>query len=95
MLKGQPSNDKHHLLPLYVGDYEPITSNFNFKAAKLLETYLLITEKLMIKSRHFERINNMIACKLYTKHLKTRMFFMDSIILKQIKTEIIAIFVKK
>ena len=64
MLKGEPPNNKHQILPSYVEEYEPKTSSNTFEAAK----EVLITHGLpMVENRRFESTNIMIACKLYMK----------------------------
>ena len=53
------------MLPWYVGEFKPKTSNDNFEAANEV---LITAETLMIEKRRFERINNLITYKLYMKN---------------------------
>ena len=53
------------MLPWYVQEYKPKTTTINFEAAKEI---LMTTEKPWIENRRFDRVKNMIACKLYMKN---------------------------
>ena len=64
MLKRKPANEYHQLLPWYVGEYKPRTSNMNFEGAKEVP---IIAEKPKIETIFFERINNSITCISYIK----------------------------
>ena len=65
MLKRKPPNEYHQKLPHYEGKYEPKQNNFDFASAKEM---LMKKDDKMFVGRRFERINNMIACKSYTKY---------------------------
>ena len=66
MLKRKPPNEKHQMLPYYIGKYEPRHININFESAKNI---LMKDDYKMIVKRRFERIHNMMLdCKSYTKN---------------------------
>ena len=58
MLKRKPPNEKHQVLPHYVGKYEPKQNNIDFETAKEL---LMKEDYKMVEKRRFERINDMIT----------------------------------
>ena len=65
MLKRKPVNQYHHILPYYIGEYEPKQNNVAFKSAKEV---LIEADKNMFEKRHFERINNAIKSIADTKY---------------------------
>ena len=91
MLKGQPPNEKHQLLPFYVREYKPKISIINFKAAKEV---LIISEKSLIEKRRFERIKFVTAYKTYIKNdnnTETKEIFVYGF--KHIKTDKVHIYI--
>ena len=48
ILKRKPPNEKHQMLPWYIGEYKRKTSIVNFEAAKEV---LITAEKTMIEKR--------------------------------------------
>ena len=60
LLKRQPPNEKHQVLPYYIGEYEPRQNNTDIESA----TKILIKEddKMVVK-RRFEKICNMMESK--------------------------------
>ena len=65
MLKRKPPNENHQMLPYYVGKYEPKQNNIDFESAR--EILMKEDDKMVVK-RRFERINNMMESKSYTKN---------------------------
>ena len=65
ILKRRTPNEKHEMLPYYVGKYEPKQNNIDFETAKKV---LLEEDYIMIVKRRFERIRNMMDYKSYTKN---------------------------
>ena len=66
MLKRKPPNEKHQMLPCYVGKYDPKQNNVDFESAKEV---LMKEDDEMIVKRRFERIFNMMMdCKSYSKN---------------------------
>ena len=65
MLKRNPPNEKHQMLPHYVGKYEPKQNNIDFESAKNI---LMKEDYKMIEKRRFERINDMLTYKSYIKY---------------------------
>ena len=90
MLKRQPFNENHQMLPYYEGEYEFRQNIIDFESAKEI---LMKEDDRMVLKRRFQRIYNAIERRLTrnTKmFLKTkRFFFMDSNVLKQIKSIIL------
>ena len=65
-LKRKTPNEKHQMLPYYIGNYEPIQNNIDFETAKNI---LMEEDNKMIKQRRFERIYNMMLdFKTYIKY---------------------------
>ena len=66
ILKRKTQNEKHQMLPYYIGNYEPIQNNIDFETAKNI---LMEEDNKMIKQRRFERIYNMMMdFKTYIKY---------------------------
>ena len=68
MLKRQPPNEYHQMLPYYEGKYDPKQKNFDFEPAK---EFLVEKNDKMIIKRRFERIYIMVECKSYMKNEDT------------------------
>ena len=65
-LKRKPPNEKHQMLPNYVGNYEPVQNNIDFESAKEI---LMKEDNKMIVKRRFKRIRNMMLdFKSYIKY---------------------------
>ena len=65
-LKRKPPNEKHEMLPCYVGKYEPRHTNIDNESAKEI---LMKEDYKMIKQRRFERLYNMMMdFKSYIKY---------------------------
>ena len=64
MLKKKPANNFHQTLPDYKSGYEPEQNTIDFESA----SEILMKECKVVVQRRYERIYNMIACKLYIKH---------------------------
>ena len=65
MLKRQPPNEKHQLLPFYKGEYQHKQNKIAFESAR--EILMKEDDKKVVK-RHFERIFHMKECKSYLKN---------------------------
>ena len=65
MLKRQPTNEKHEMLPHYKGVYEHKQNNIDFESAREI---LMKEDYKMVVKRRFERIYNMMECKSYMKN---------------------------
>ena len=52
------------MLPCYEGKCEPKQNNIDFESARKI---LMEEKDKMVLKRRFERMNNMMACKSYTK----------------------------
>ena len=65
MLKRNPPNKYHRMLPHYEGIHKPKHNNINFESAREI---LMKEDYKMIKKRRFERIKNMMECKSYIKN---------------------------
>ena len=90
-LKRKPPNEKHQMLPHYVGKYEPKQNNIDFETAKDI---LMEEDNKMIVKRRFERIRYMMDYYFTPKmkiFLKTKKYLsIVSSTLKQIKSIIIS-----
>ena len=65
MLKRNPPNEHHQMLPCYKGKYEVKQNNIDFESAKNI---LMKEDYKMIEKRRFERINDMTSFKSYIKY---------------------------
>ena len=65
MLKRQPPNEKHEMLPHYEGVYGARQNIIDFESAREI---LMKEDYKMVVNRRFERIYNMIDCKTYMKN---------------------------
>ena len=65
MVKRKPPNECHQMRPHYEGKYEPKQNNINFESAREI---LMSEDDKMLMKRRFQRINNMMECKSYTKN---------------------------
>ena len=87
MLKTKPAKAYHQKLSYCKSEYEPKQSNFDFESAR--EVLMKGDYKMDVK-RRFEKIHNIMECKSYMRNEdileNTDIFFMDSNILKQIKS---------
>ena len=90
MLKRNPGNDYHQMLSYCEGEYERRQKMIRLETARGIS--MRVDNKNVVK-RRFQRINIMMDCKSYIKSKifpKTNRFlFMDSNILKQMKSMII------
>ena len=64
-LKRISPNEKHQMLPYYIGEYQPKQNNIDFESAKEI---LMKEDYKMIEKRRFERIYNAIETMTYTKY---------------------------
>ena len=88
LLKRKAPNEKHQMLPYYIGEYEPKQNNIDFETAKEI---LMKEDNKMVIQRRFERIinkmwilNHILNTRIYLK-IK-RYLFIHSNMLKQIKS---------
>ena len=65
MLKRHPPNENHQMLLYYEGEYKPRQNIIDFESGK--EILMKENYKMVVK-RGFERINNMMECKMYIKN---------------------------
>ena len=65
LLKRKAPNEKHEMLPYYIGEYIPKQINIDFESAKEV---LMKEDYQMIVQRRFERIYNAIETMTYTKY---------------------------
>ena len=65
MLRRQPPNEYHQMLPYYIGGYEPKQIIIAFESAREISTKK--HDKILVK-RRFERIYNMMDVNSYTKN---------------------------
>ena len=65
MLKRQPPNEKHQMLPCYIGGDEPRQNKTDFEPAR--ELLMKKDDKMVVKGRS-ERIYIMVESKSYMKH---------------------------
>ena len=65
MLKREPPNEKHRMLPYYKVEYKPEQSIIEFESPR--EVLMKENDKLVVKMC-FERIYYMMECKSYMKN---------------------------
>ena len=65
MLKRKPPNEKHHMLPHYICEYEPKQNSIDFESA--WKIFMKEDDNMVVK-RRFEKIKKMMECKSYMKN---------------------------
>ena len=65
MLKRQPPNEKHEMLPHYESVYEAKQIKIDFESAR--EIFSMKKDYEMVVEKPFERIYNLMECKSYIK----------------------------